>query len=538
MTTTRCSILLRRLAPHPGRSKGAAVRRDDSGSVLVLVLVVALLLVGTTTVALTTSAASSGQAGSYSDATTARVDAESGFQATMLQIKNATSVSGLPTCSAQTTPMAFGSYTVTVAYSSDGSPVSCPLTGTPPTTMTGVVTSTGQYRGSTAEIQGDLSLTSNPQPLPAFDYTIYTPQTVSMNSQAVVDSGSTTALPNIYAGGTLQCTNSNDIQGSVEVGQASSVTLSSNCTVAGTLYLDSGSLQVTNTASVGQLELFNGSLDMSSSGKVNGAAYVSNGSVTFDNPTAIVAGNLATTGSVTYSYGRNGGNVKGSICSGETSCIPAGVTMPAAPALPEVTDPGNSGWPAGTDYISVPSSKCSSFFSFNYPGGSGPTESTFTKDVNGSSAPVTVVDAPSCDVNLPSDTSSCPADALSSYTLGTNLVMFVHSFQDYGCITFQSASGTNHDVAIVVPYGDGTGGITGTNTTDFTSSVNVLLYTPGEVQFNCNGTITGQIVAGGEVYTTNNFTMTASNSAASVIPTAVQLFSERVALNSENLLKD
>ena len=51
------------------------------------------------------------------------------------------------------------------------------------------MTSTGQYGSQSAQIQGNLTLTSDPQPQPAFNYTIYTPQTVNMSSQAAVDAG-------------------------------------------------------------------------------------------------------------------------------------------------------------------------------------------------------------------------------------------------------------------------------------------------------------------------------------------------------------
>ena len=519
-----------RLARGPAWVRVARGGRDDAGSVLVLVLVVAVLLVGATTVALTTSASSSGQTGAYGNTTTARLDAESGFQAALLQIKNATSWQGLPSCSPVTTDMAYGSYTVSVAYTDGGGTSLCPLGGSLPTTATGVVTSTGQYGGQSAEIQGNLTLSSQPQPLPAFDYTIYSPQDVSFDSQAAIDAGSTTALPNIYTGAAFSCTTNTVIQGSVEAYQTSG-DIDADCTINGTLYVETGPVTVTSTASVGALEMFGGSLSMSSSGTIAGNAYVSGGNVSFSNSTATVGGNLGTTGSLSYSW--DAVNVKGTACSSSPSCIPVGVTMPSAPPFPQVTDPHDSGWPAGTEYIPVSSSSCNGFFANKTHPNTSP--STFNLDVNASTAPVTVVDAPSCAVDLPA---TCPAVGSSTYTLNTDLVMFVQSFTDYGCNIFQSASGSHHNIAVVVPYGDGTGLIEGDNTTDYTSSVNVLFYTPGQVKFVCSGTVTGQIIAGGGVYGTDTFTMTASNDAASIIPTAVQSGAVQVTQNSENLIKD
>lgn len=499
-----------------------------------LVLVVAVLLVAATTVALTTAASSSGQTGTYGNRTTARLDAESGFQAAMLQIKNATSWQGLPSCSATTTDMTYGSYTVSVAYSAtDGSSL-CPLGSSLPISSTAVITSVGQYGGQSAEIQGNLTLDAQPQPLPAFDYAIYTPGDVSMNTQASLYAGSTTALPNVYSGGTFRCTDTNLIQGNVETYQLGE--LDSSCAIQGTLYVQTGGAYLTNNVKVGSLETFGGSLSMDSTPTIAGNVYVSGGNASFSTSAVTIDGNLNTTGTV--SMGPNGANnVKGTVCSGSPSCIPSGMTMPAAPPFPEVTDPGTpSAWPPGTDYISVSSSKCSSFFANSTSPNTLP--STFNIDVNGSSAPVTVVDAPTCSVDLPGPSKCADDTGSSTYTLNTDLVMFVKAFNDYGCNTFQSASGSHHTLAIVVPYGDGTGEIYGTNTTTFASNVDLLLYTPGEVYFDCAATMTGQLIAGTEVYTTNTFSLTASDAAASTIPTATQSGTVTVTKYSENLLQD
>ncbi len=531
MRAVQRGALRRRLRERAGDAGG------DGGSVLVLVLVVAVVLIAVTTVALGNASSSSGQTGAYVDRTTARLDAESGFQAAVVQMKDATSPSGLPACSGSATAMAYGSYTVSVAYASGGSALSCPLPGVLPSAVTAVVTSTGRDRAAATEIQGTVTLDAVPTPLPAFDYAVYTPSSIGMDSQAVVEAGTSTALPSLYAGGAWSCTNSNVIQGNVEVGSLSKV-LSGSCTIGGTLYVGSGAVQVADTVNLGALQVFGGSLEMDNYSVVRGDVDVTAGGATFGNPTPIIGGSLYASGAYVHNAGAP--TVGGTVCTGSASCIPAGVAMPKAPPFPQVTDPGDSGWPAGTTYVPIAATgsgtdTCGSFFNLSYShSGAGP--SPFTQLVDASTAPTTVIDAPGCAVDLPGGQSGCTGPGISTESLDTNLVLFVQSFQDWGCNIFQSASSSSHTVAIVVPYGDGTGGITGTNSTVFDPSVSVLLYTPGPVSFNSNVSMTGQIVAGGPVYFTNNFTDVASNAAASVIPTAVQPWSVQVVVSGEHLV--
>ena len=562
------------------RRRWRAVRsgRDDAGSVLVLVLVIAVLLIAVTTVALNNASASSGETGGYADVTTARLDAESGIQATVLQMKNATSLIDLPGCAPQTAPLAYGSYTVSVTYEdATGSALSCPLAGALPSTMTALVDATGTFGSSTVKLLGTVTITSTPVPLPAFDYVLYSAGEMTLDSLEPVNSGSDSSLAQVYAS-QLNCRQDNVLSANVQAGSGGTgATVSDECAILGTLSVDGASLTMSNQGLVGGLDLSGGSFDMQG-GTVSGNATVSGGGVTFIDgagkaddgwssslnnaqpPT--VDGNLLTSGTVSSSASAP---VKGQTCSGSPSCIPSSLGMPSVPPFPQVTDPGRLGWPPGADYLAVPTTSsgggsptypsCSSFFT-----ASGSGESPFVAFVNGSStAPVTVVDAPTCDVSLQGGGQSwggCPSS--DTFTLQSDVVLLVRSFTDSGCVAFDSgsvSSGSGHRLAIVVPS-PGTGDIVLAPTTEFDPNLQVLLYTPGSVTYECAPSsyggptpMTGQVVAGQDIATyygpstlyspaTAGCPLTYSNQAASIVPTAVQPLLGSVSFAGETLVKD
>lgn len=559
----------------------------DAGSVLVLVLVIAVLLIAVTTVALNNASASSGATGGYANVTTARLDAESGIQATVLQMKNATSLLSLPGCTPQTAPLAYGSYTVSVTYEDQsGTALSCPLSGSMPATVTALVDATGTDGSSTVKLQGTVTITSTPVPLPAFDYVLYSAGTMTLDSLEPVNSNSESSYAQVYAN-QLDCRQDNTLSANVEAGSLGAATVSDECNILGTLSVNGTSLTMSNQGLIGgALEVSGGSFDMQG-GTVSGTATVAGGGVTFfsgsgkqDDPGSStlnevqppsVGGDLLTTGSVTSS---GSPPVTGHVCSGSPSCVPSTVHMPSVPPFPQVTDPGSSSWPSGADYLAVPTpsssggsgsgssattySSCSSFFN-----GSGSGESPFVAFVNGSTAPVTIVDAPSCDVSLQGGQSwgTCPSS--DTFTLQSDVVLFVKSFTDSGCIAFDSGSGSSgsgsggsgHRLALIVPS-PGTGDITLAPTTQFDPNLQVLLYTPGNVTYECASTswgestpLTGQVIAGGDLATyygpsslysasTSGCPLTYSNQAASIVPTAVQPLLGSVTFTGETLMKD
>ena len=550
--------------------------RDDTGSVLVLVLVVAVLLIAVTTVALNNASASSGETGGYANVTTARLDAESGIQATVLQMKNATSLIDLPGCAPQTAPLAYGSYTVSVTYEdATGSALSCPLSGSLPSTMTALVDATGKFGSSTVKLLGTVTVTSTPVPLPAFDYVLYAAGKMTLDSLEPVNSGSESSFAQVYAS-QLDCRQDNVLSANVQAGSGGTgATVSDECAILGTLSVDGASLTMSDQGFVESLDLSGGSFEMEG-GTVAGNAVVSGGDVSFidgagkaDDPfnsslnnaqPPTVDGNLLTSGTVSSSAS---GPVVGQTCSGSPSCIPSSLGMPSVPPFPQVTDPGSSGWPSGADYLAVPTASsgggsptytsCSSFFT-----ASGGGESPFVAFVNGSTAPVTVVDAPTCDVSLQGGSPSwggCPSN--DTFTLQSDVVLFVKSFTDSGCVAFDSgsvSSGSGHRLAVVVPS-PGTGDIVLAPTTEFDPNLQVLLYTPGSVTYECAPSssdgptpMTGQVVAGQDIATyygpstlydpaTAGCPLTYSNQAASIVPTAVQPLLGSVSFAGETLVK-
>ena len=518
-------------------------RRDDEGSVLVMVLVLCFVVATSVTVALTTSSASVEQTHAYTNTTSARLAAESGIQATLVAMKSATSYTALPPCSPTTTALASGSYTTTVAYF-DGPTALCPLSRQP-SKMTATITATGTSGNASVQMQAQVTIASTPAPMPAFDYSLFSASYVKMDSGATLIAGSGAANPSVYAGTTFYCTNTNSIEGNVEVFAPGSggVSLDSSCAIKGTLYAE-GSVSLTNSVSLGGLEAFGGSLSMTSTPTILGSAYVSGGGITIGNSGPTIDGNVGVTGSIGSKTGTiPPGTFESAPCSGSPSCMPGNVARPPPQNFP-VLDP--TSWPSSYTVDTVSGSACKNFGSYQYPGG-GPAASPLADDIaNAPAGGTTVIDASQCssrvDLEGASTTSggSCPTSGLSYYTLHSNIILMVSSLNDYGCNTFASDSSGPYDLVVMVPDpipGSASGELYFTNTTNFASNVNVLLYTPGEAYFDCNDDLSGQIVAG-SVYTTNSFSLTATNSASNIIPDALQPSANVVTVDNEVLLKD
>jgi hypothetical protein len=514
----------------------------DEGSVLVLVLVLSFVVASALTVALTTSSASLDQTRAYTDTTSARLAAESGIQATLVAIESARSSAALPSCTPTTTDLGTASYTTTVQYFQGSTPL-CPLTSQPPT-MTATITSTGTAGTNSVEMQADVTITATLQPMPAFDYALFSASYVTMDSGATLLAGTGSAAPTVYAGTTFSCTNTNLIEGNVEVYApgSSGVSLTSSCAIDGTLYVE-GPVSLTNNVTLGGLEEFGGSLSMTSTPTIKGSAYVSGGGITIGNTGPTIEGNVGVTGSIVSKTGSiPPGTFAGSVCSGSTSCVPSSISMPPPQSFP-VLDP--TSWPSSYTVDTVSGSACNGFGSYQYPGG-GPAPSPFADDVaNAPQGGTTVIDASQCASGVTLEgastkgNGSCPTSGPSYYTLHSNIILMVSSLSDYGCNTFVSGSGGPYDLVIMVPDpipGSASGELYFTNTTHFASNLNVLLYTPGEAYFDCTDDLTGQIVAG-QVYTTNSFSLTASNAASQIVPSALAPSANHVTIDDEVLLR-
>jgi len=490
--------------------------------VLVAVLAISFLVVTSTTVALTTSSVGVQETGAYGNTTAARMAAESGIQASLVAMEAAASYGVLP-CS-QTTPVPVepaeseASYTTLITYDQGSSTLACD-TAQPSSAS---IVATGVDGSATVVMEEKVQLSDKPSILPAFDYAIFSPSEVSLSSDATVSSSSTTPA-DVYAGGQLQCTNSNSIAGNVitygggsPYSASDPLSLSSSCAVGGTLEVD-GSVELSNTVKTGNLDAIGGSISMNSSAQVDGNAYATGGSITlYDSST--IKGDAYASGAVSAPSGA----ITGTVCANASSCVSDSPTMPPEQSFP-VLDP--TSWPAGYGIDTVPSSACKGFGEYQYPNGNV-AASAFADDVASATAATTVIDASGCSTGVDlegapeNSNGTCPTSGMSTYTLHTNIILLASSVQDYQCNTFLSGSGGPYSLAIVVPdTGDASsqGTISLTNTTDFEPSVNVLLYTPATIDFSCYDNFDGQIIAG-SVSATNTFTMTASDAAAEIVP--------------------
>lgn len=543
--------------------------RDDSGVILVIVLVMALLLVGLTAAGLALSRSGANLSMDYQANTSSRLTAESGVEATLVSMRSSGSIPSLP-CTLTGSPGSGSStYSVTITYYASGTPLTC-SGGSPVGTLLGgtsiptaaTITSSGTAaHGGTVVMVEQVSISPDTPLAPAFDYAIFTPGTMPLSVQASIYKASNGAPADLYSGQTFQCTNSVYDQGSL-VTFTTPQDFSSNCQITGSITVN-GNVDITNTATIGgDVYAIGGAVSMSSSAKVGGSVYATGGGIDLSNNAVTIGGSAYATGSITQV---NLASVGGQTWPNDASYLHAndssiaGMTMPPSPTFPTI-NPSVSQWQAagytviqipGTDPLNGKYYSCSAhgssqdYFTDQYPGGTD-MPSQFVDDVNSATTPI-VIYAPTCNpsigTNLVETGGPCPnpnnGGKGSVFNMNANVAVVVNTFSDWGCMLWQpTPPSSGPENLAIIAESSGSNAIDLTNYTDFASTVNTLLYSPGEVTFSVDSTMTGQILAGTEVNATNNFSMTYSTAAAQGIPGTTVNASPTVTRKNEYLAQD
>ena len=109
-----------------------------------------------------------------------------------------------------------------------------------------------------------------------------------------------------------------------------------------------------------------------------------------------------------------------------------------------------------------------------------------------------------------------------TFQFAADTVLQVQSLTTAGSDTFESSSSTHHDFSLLASAGTAcstsTVDVTVSNSADFTSTLTVFIYTPGQVSYANSPSMTGQIVACGGITGSNSFALTFDPSASSEIP--------------------
>jgi hypothetical protein len=509
---------------------------DEGGYVLLLVLVISLIALSLAGVAIQSSLNNQVNTSSYGNTIQSRLNSESGINAAVSLISNATSVSSI--C----TPPTGANFTVTFRYT----PATACSGSTWPTSV--LITSTGTAtNGAPVHLTEQASITapvSNTTTLnPAFNYAVLTPGKLGTDSGATIKTGASGVPADVSVGNGNYCTNNNVISGTVYSYSTTAISYDSNCSI-GALYSASG-VTLTNTVNVtGNVTSYgNGGISLTSTPTIGGNVTTTNGVINMTNSPTI-KGNAYAYGAINYNsspvtatYGT--GYIKGIANQNYTGY--ASQTMASQwpePAFPTITDASQAQWAAAgyTNYVVVTNSgvtvngvadtsgangasnTCSTYFATTYlpVNNYGAGLSPFNLLANSATTP-TVVDASACT----NPSFNGPGNVVN-VALKADMVLLVNGLSTQGSSnSFTSSNSTSHNFSIIVPSPE-TGNITLTSNSVFSSTLNTLLYTAGTVTLNTTSSLNGQILAGSvtnnSVYMTNNTALTFSNAAASTIP--------------------
>jgi cytoskeletal protein CcmA (bactofilin family) len=504
------------------RRRLARQHHDDEGASLVLVMIVSFLLVSMLGVALAVATSGVNSALSYQNSTQANLAAQSGLAVAIGDMRAQSSYATFP-CTIDGGLNATGatsSYVVSVSYSTGNETLPCsgPAQGEASTTLSGsavptsaVVTATGTTpHGESVVMAADLAIAaSTSDSYEAYSDAIFTPNNLVLSNGAKLYETPSASPPDIYVGQTLTCDNGTLSQGGVTTYQP--ITLANNCTIDGGLTA-AGSVTMENSASVGaSVTSYGGGITMSGNTDVGGNAVETNGSISLSNSGHII-GNASATGTISLS---GGAYIDGTQSPGDSSL--SSEAMPAPVTFPSL-DPSVTGWvDAGWDVVEVGDTaagqpSCSTYFQSISSGANDP----FMTEI--STVPgKTVIYAPTCDVVY---------NNAHTFELNDDIALVVNTITFNNSNTFEATSdpvgGSPVDLSILADPGGtcstSTLDITASNLTDFTSSVHVLFYTEGEVDYANAPSMYGQILACGGFVGTNAFTLYFAGGAGSGIP--------------------
>jgi len=496
-----------RLRPH---------HRDEKGSVLVLVLIISFVLVGSLAIALTTSTSNLTLSGQYGSTMQASFASQSGINAELTAMRNVNTYTSFP-CSLTgsfTIPGAVSSYSVSVQYAAGATALPC--TGSTlggavaPTTAT--LTSTGKApQGSQTVIQANVAIAASGTTLSqALGYAIFTSSNLDLLNAATISQLGPNPPPNVYAGQILTCANGTSSQGALITYDP--VTLSNACSFTGSLTAD-GQVTMQNSAHVGgAVTAYGGGITMTGNPSITGNATATGGGISLSNSSTI-GGNADASGSITLSGSSTiGGTKTANDPTLASQTIPPPISFPIL--NPAVTDWQSAGW----NVVQIPSvtyPTCASYFQNLSSGASDP----FMTQIS-TAAGKTAIYAPTCAVTY---------SRSHVFTLSADVALQVQSLTLQNSNTFYSTSTVVHNFSVLANASStcstSTVDVNLSNSSDFVSptpstnaTLNVFIYTPGEVDYANAPSMNGQILACGGFTGENGFALNFVPGAAATLP--------------------
>ncbi|MHB1712370.1 MAG: hypothetical protein ACYCV7_13385 [Acidimicrobiales bacterium] len=534
------------------RHRSRLSERDDEGQALIIVLVLSVALILGVTTAVSSAIANLGFSASYGNTSQAQLTAFSGLSQATSAMATAGSISALP-CAVLSTNMPLpqtgggnDSYSVSIAYFSDPAATASMAcngsgntfgTGSPAgTPASAILTSTGAAAHTTPVVmQEKVSVNAVTSLNSQFDFAMLSSGTVNLTHGLTV----TGTSANVYGGAVNQCANNASIDGSVQAAFSvtSNVTIGNACQITGNLYVN-GSVTIGNNATVGgNVYAYGGSVTLSNNATVGGSVYASGGSVALQNSATVggsvyaygnsstpgtisiksslataVSGSLFATGAVYDSSPTNVvGTVNQDLLASEMPALPA---EPITQLFPQLDPTVASLTNAGYSVIQLGGSSslpCSDFAAYASPTTASPVAAAYTTP--------TAIYAPTCTVSL---------SGTNTFDLSSNMVWVVGGLTNKGNLTVQptllpTPPLAGYDLSIVVPTGTScpSGDLTFKGDTNvFSSSINVLFYTPCSVTLTGVQTLGGQVLAGTSISTKGSFALTYSHAAAETLPGA------------------
>jgi len=283
-----------------------------------------------------------------------------------------------------------------------------------------------------------------------------------------------------------------------------------------------------------------GGIAMNGGGTIGGNATSTGANIALAGGSPSIGGNAYAYGTITWnsapvSASNGSGLISGISQPGDTALSTQAIAV--QPAFPAITDPTPATWATAgypndivvnatsvtTNGVADPTNNCSTYFSSQHlpANGYAASASPFSLAVNGAGNP-TVIDASAC-----ANPNFNQGSVSQTFALHTNVAFLVNGLSLSTSSTWASASGTSHNLSIIVPAPE-TGDLYFTSTTTFASTLSTFLYTEGSLQANTTPSMNGQVLVGGtaglyggsSVDLTNAYALTFSNTAGSTIPGA------------------
>lgn len=534
--------------------------RGDEGGALLLVLVVAILVIATLGVTFSLVESGLTYTNLASTSSQSEMAAQSGLATEVTAMESDSSYSQFPCSASGALGVTKATWSVSVAYSANGTALSCNGSSSTLGTDSGseaptdaTLTSTGKApHGTTVVMKQDLEIAVTQADPAEVGYAIFSSSNIVLQGTATLTTG--TDPPNLYAGNTLTCENSTTSTGSVITYEP--VDFSGSCEFDGNL-VSAGYVELQNSATIkGNVTSYGGNTSSTSCGstssgkgssktytyyaiclsggvKIDGNATEADGNI--DVPNGTIVGNADASGTITVS---GGGAIDGTQTANDATL--ASDTMPAAdnfPSSPTTVAEDSSGWTV----VDIPNSSytCAQYFqSIDDEAGSSNGQPSVSipdpfQSALESQSSKTIYYAPSCDVSYTN------AQVFALNPTGGDAILDVATLSFSNSNTFCEESSENSHVCSsstspgpnLILEADGnppappatyscspsTVDATFNNSTDFEQNVSALIYSLGEVEYANDSVMQGEVLACGGFQGTNTFSMKFNNSAASEV---------------------